>query len=518
MSKDLKAKIFGFAAFLVAAVGFVGIALQTSSAATPGQVGDAPRCDAAVSGDRSKAFKVNAAGDSARVEFKVTGPKNCKVQLRTNSFYAQAMDGKPYDKQILYDHNSRIFTPGTYTMRVGIPTKSTEAKGCFYQLDLTYGNSEINVRPVIAYAHGKIPNCGEPKPKPSYSCDSLVPTKIDRTTFRFTAKASAADGAKVANYRFDFGDGTTRRAADGVIQHAYAQPGEYTVRVTGLFTVNGETVEKSGPNCVTKVTVEKEKVEEKPGLSIVKKVDGVEHKVVGVEQTFTYGITVTNTGNVALANSVVSDTPPQGVTLLSADAGSISNNTWSHTIPSLAVGEAKTFSITAKVPTYLAGTLKNTACVENPKVGQKLCDDATVEVIKPVQGAVAVCKPGEGDQVGTIITVPADEKDKYLPVDDPACKPVRVCNPDTKTIITVAKSKADKYLAEDDPACDAPKGEQPAPVEPTPPEQPTPPAAIPSTGPETMLSGLFGSSAIGYGAYSFAASRRNLLEKLLSRR
>ncbi len=37
---------------------------------------------------------------------------------------------------------------------------------------------------------------------------------------------------------------------------------------------------------------------------------------------------------------------------------------------------------------------------------------------------------------------------------------------------------------------------------------PTPPATIASTGPETVLSGLFGSSALGYGAYSYMASRR----------
>jgi len=43
------------------------------------------------------------------------------------------------------------------------------------------------------------------------------------------------------------------------------------------------------------------------------------------------------------------------------------------------------------------------------------------------------------------------------------------------------------------------------------------PKAIASTGPETIVAGLLGSSALGYGAYSYWGSRRALISKMLGR-
>lgn len=43
------------------------------------------------------------------------------------------------------------------------------------------------------------------------------------------------------------------------------------------------------------------------------------------------------------------------------------------------------------------------------------------------------------------------------------------------------------------------------------------PAVIASTGPGALVTSLFGSSALGYGAYSYLQSRRSLIEKLLGR-
>lgn len=58
----------------------------------------------------------------------------------------------------------------------------------------------------------------------------------------------------------------------------------------------------------------------------------------------------------------------------------------------------------------------------------------------------------------------------------------------------------------------------------TPVEQETPaapveeaPATIASTGPATVLGGLFGSSALGYGAYSYLQSRRSLMGSIFKR-
>ncbi len=127
-----------------------------------------------------------------------------------------------------------------------------------------------------------------------------------------------------------------------------------------------------------------------PNIVITKTVDGQKSEQVAVGQVFTYQLVVTNKGEVVLNNAVVTDPAPQGVTLLSADQGTIANNAWTFTIPSLAVGESATFNLTGKVADYVPGSLVNTACVnapevnpENPTVSDS-CDTATVTVTPPV--------------------------------------------------------------------------------------------------------------------------------------
>ena len=83
-------------------------------AAEPGQVGNAPRCTVESIGPRDSAFNVQ--GTRATVNFRVFGPNNCKVQVSTMAFYAQSISGKPYDKQILFDKNTRTYTPGRYSL------------------------------------------------------------------------------------------------------------------------------------------------------------------------------------------------------------------------------------------------------------------------------------------------------------------------------------------------------------------------------------------------------------------
>jgi hypothetical protein len=134
------------------AVGVVGVANSTPASAA------AERCDASVSGPRGEAFKVN--GTKASVKFKVSGVKGCKAEISAVSFYAPSMNGRPYDKQVRYDIVTKTFTPGEYTLTVNLPAKSTQAKGCYYQVDLTYGK-RIHT-PVIAYGHGKL-DCSKPE-------------------------------------------------------------------------------------------------------------------------------------------------------------------------------------------------------------------------------------------------------------------------------------------------------------------------------------------------------------------
>ena len=143
-------KLFVAAAFVVIGASFVS-----------GEAQAAPQCSATAIGARSSAFGV--ANNVAHVSFTVQGKKGCTRQISANSFYAPSADGKPFNKQILYKRVTKVYKPGAYTLSVALPPTSNKSKGCFYQVDLTYGKE--NKRPLIAYGHGKL-DCGEPKPVP----------------------------------------------------------------------------------------------------------------------------------------------------------------------------------------------------------------------------------------------------------------------------------------------------------------------------------------------------------------
>ena len=218
--------------------------------------------------------------------------------------------------------------------------------------------------------------------KPVYSCDALTASQISRAKYSFNSRITAEDGASVKSRTFEYGDGTTEtKDATGPVEHTYAKAGTYTVKLTANILVNGTTVPATSAACTTKVTV---KEADKPGVSIIKTVNGVEHEAVAVNEVFNYEVKVTNTGNVDLKDAVVTDNAPKGVTFKSADKGEIKDNKWSYTIPTLKVGESMKFNIKAVVAEYLPGTIVNNACVETPTVpGEKPCDDATVEVPEP---------------------------------------------------------------------------------------------------------------------------------------
>jgi hypothetical protein len=228
--------------------------VSRANASTPGQVGDAPRCTVDAVGARGSAF--HPSGDKTTVKFKITGTSNCKVQLSANSFYAPSMNGKPYSKQILYQRVTKVFKRGTYSMTVGIPTTSTPAKGCYYQVDLTYGIH--NLTPLIAYGHGKIANCGQPpQPTPQLVCQSLtfgVVTDKDNT-YQFTAKATVSN-TTITKYDFNFGDGKTQTvttsATTAQATHTYAEAGKTYTATVAVSSKDKSNV--TSANCKVTVT------------------------------------------------------------------------------------------------------------------------------------------------------------------------------------------------------------------------------------------------------------------------
>lgn len=232
------------------------------------------------------------------------------------------------------------------------------------------------------------------QPTPVYSCDdlTLTPNYTNRTV-NATVKYTAKDGATYKNTTLVWGDGSQNVVTGTTGSHTYATPGTYTVKANMLFTVNGADKAPAVNAACSKTVTFTPPNEKTPSVKIDKKVEGKEQVEVEVGKNYNYELKVTNDGEVDLKNVVVSDTPEVGsnIQLVNANGvGTITGNTWNYVIPSLKVGESKSFTLTAKVTQYKDGPLGNTACVNAPEVNptkpteQDDCDNATVTVKKPV--------------------------------------------------------------------------------------------------------------------------------------
>lgn len=106
---------------------------------------------------------------------------------------------------------------------------------------------------------GTPPKCVE-LPKPSVVCDALKAEFIGSTNvpamLKFTAKASAKDGATITGYVFDFGDGAKEDSTAATIQHTYTKEGDYKATVQVKSSLGLTAISSS---CTVKVKVTKEK-------------------------------------------------------------------------------------------------------------------------------------------------------------------------------------------------------------------------------------------------------------------
>lgn len=310
-------------------------------------------------------------------------------------------------------------------------------------------------------------------PKPTAACSNLTATVTKRTTVKLDAKATAAHGATISAYIFIITDASGKEvfkksvsstATSASVATELSTPGTYTAKVTAVTSVG----EKTAADCIKTFTIDREKV---PGVSITKKVDGQDHKEVLVNQTFVYQLTVTNKGETALTNVKVTDTAPQYVQFLTADKGTIANNSWSYTIPNLKVGESIDIAITAKVTSEVTGRIKNTACVDAPTVpgNPDDCDDATVEV-PPT----------------------------------PEAPTIKVCDLESKTIISISEDVFDstKHSTDLEDCKD-----KEVPTIPTP-ETPT---ELPTTGTQNIFVALTAISTLVGTTIAYALSRRNII-------
>ncbi len=260
-------------------------------------------------------------------------------------------------------------------------------------------DSKGNVQTVIMNLCGN-PMTGKEK-NPTYVCNALNMTQVDRDTFKFSSSIGTTNGATVTKIVYDFGNGVTRTetSPSTTFEYTYPQAGNYTAKVTAYVKTTfgrSEFPITVTANCQKPVTVAEAPA---PKVDIVKTVDGVENKEVALNTPFVYNLKVTNTGNVELKDLVVSDTAPTGVQFVGTDKGSIVNNALSYTIPSLAKGASVTVNITAKLTQYIAGNIVNKACVETPTVpggNPDDCDDATITTPTPKVPHVKIDKVVNG--------------------------------------------------------------------------------------------------------------------------
>lgn len=245
-------------------------------------------------------------------------------------------------------------------------------------------------------------------------------------------------------------------------------------------------------------------------------------------ETVDFVVDYKNTGSVTQENVTIKDVLPAGLTYVPgssvlANASNqtpkkVSDNIVSATginIGSYTPGSDAWVRFSAKVADKDAlacgvNTLKNVATVTTG-AGSK-SDDATVTVTKECaptpEKTIEVCRLSDKKYPVTIKESEFDSTKHSKNPEDCKTKPIEktieVCRLSDKKIVSIKESEFDSQKYSKNTAdCDAPKG---TPVE-TPKETP---AEIPSTGPTELIGSIVGSSALGYGAYSYLSSRRAL--------
>ena len=109
-------------------------------------------------------------------------------------------------------------------------------------------------------------------PKPSYVCDALTATTInkEKRQYRFTAKTTQSGGAVLKDASFTFGDSqsiTGVKPSDATtvsVEHTFASAGTYTIIATVNFSIGSDT---KSVTCQAKVTPETP-AECKPGIPV----------------------------------------------------------------------------------------------------------------------------------------------------------------------------------------------------------------------------------------------------------
>jgi uncharacterized repeat protein (TIGR01451 family)/LPXTG-motif cell wall-anchored protein len=109
-----------------------------------------------------------------------------------------------------------------------------------------------------------------PKEQPEYACVSLTATKISRTTYSFTGKGTAKNGAEIVNYTLAYGDGNSKTVSTvNALTHTYDEARTYTATLSVNVKVNGATKTVTSADCKVQVPVVPVTPQEcKPGIPV----------------------------------------------------------------------------------------------------------------------------------------------------------------------------------------------------------------------------------------------------------
>lgn len=302
-------------------------------------------------------------------------------------------------RQQLYANRTKVKIGNKYYFE-GSPEHSY-AKGVESIAAYVFFDKDGNFKAAVMTSCGN-PVHAHPKPKPVYTCKALTSERISRTERKFTASASAKNGATIVSYTYDFGDGNKETTTASTKSHTYAKPGNYSATLTVNVKVNGKTLPVTGPACKTVITVSTPPPVPEyicNGLT-VDKIDRTHFK-------FTTDYTVTN-ALFKKVTYVIRDAQDSEVARLDGDTY-VQDKPAAYSVQALLTVEVKGVE-----KTVTSEDCKQPFTVTPPNKVQ-VCDQNT----------------------GKTITVEEKDKDKYKPVGDVACQPAPVELPHTGPAETI---------------------------------------------------------------------------------
>ncbi len=340
-------------------------------------------------------------------------------------------------------------------------------------------------------------------PKPIAACVNLVAVISDRNKVRFTATASASNGAQITGYVFDFGDSKTASSTPNIVDHTYAAAGTFTAKVTVKTSLD----DKTSPACSTPVTIAPQPVAECKTL-IAAITNRTDYKLTAVP-TLSGGATVTSYTFVVKNNDgAVVKTMTQTSPELT---GTLQDGTYSAQVTiTTSLGDrtndgCKTdFTIT---PQPLAECKKLMATISN-RTHYALTATGSVSGGASISGYQFVIKDSAGKVVSSVDSTNATVEGDLTAGDYAAQVTIKTslsdrtgdsCKAELSIGVENCTIPGKENLPKDSPLC----------VE-TPPE-------LPKTGLSDGIGALVGASSIVASIGYYVASRRGLLAAMLGR-